>query len=247
MIRGDRPTVAAFRPNDHRIEAAEQVLAALDVEPVLDPMLEIQPTGDLPDPTTDVVIFTSTSGVAIITAADWHPNDARICAIGPRTAEALTDAGYEVDLIPDTYTSSGMVAALRSTVDGQTVTIARSVHGSKTLPEGLREAGASVSDIALYRLVRPAGAGHSTDLAAQGTLDGALFTSRLTVEHFLAAAADRGHRDETVSGLEGAVVGAIGPPTVEALEENAVIADVVPDEATFRTLARETVELIRHR
>jgi uroporphyrinogen-III synthase len=110
------------------------------------------------------------------------------------------------------------------------------------LLNGLRAAGATVEETVLYRLTLPEGAGQSTVMAASGDLEGVCFTSSLTVENFLAAAADRDVRDEAVAGLNDAVVGAIGDPTRETAVANGVDVDVVPDRADFEELACRVVE-----
>jgi uroporphyrinogen-III synthase len=110
------------------------------------------------------------------------------------------------------------------------------------LVDGLDEAGATVTETVLYRLTRPPGAGESAELAAESDLDAALFTSSLTVEHFLAAAAERGVRPAAVAGLDEAVVGAIGEPTRETAAEAGIEVDVVPDRADFEALATAVVE-----
>ncbi|SEQ81622.1 uroporphyrinogen-III synthase [Natrinema salaciae] len=239
------PTVAVFRPDDDRLERAAALLADLGAEPVADPMLAVKPTGELPRTDADYVVFTSKTGAELVAEAGWEPRGETVCAIGPATAEALRDEGYPVDLVPEEFTSSGLVAALAGTaeprVDGARVEVARSDHGSRVLLEGLDDAGAYVHETVLYRLVRPDGSGTSTELAAEGGLDAACFTSSLTVEHFLEAAAERGIREAAVAGLADATVGAIGEPTATTAAERGIDVTVVPDEATFDALARETV------
>ena len=233
--------VAVFRPDDDRLDAALTVLESLGVEPVADPMLSVEPTGAVPRADADVVVLTSKTGAELL-PADWDPGDATLCAIGEPTARALSDAGFEADLVPETYSSTGLVEALSGRVDGARVEVARSDHGSPVLLAGLDDAGAYHHETVLYRLVRPPGSGDSTELAAAGELDAALFTSSLTVEHFLAAAAERGIEAEAAAGLEAAVVGTIGEPTRETAEGHGISVDVVPNEATFEALARAVVE-----
>jgi uroporphyrinogen-III synthase len=79
-------------------------------------------------------------------------------------------------------------------------------------------------------------------MAADRELEGACFTSSLTVENFLAAAAERGVRAEAIAGLNEAVVGAIGEPTRETAEAVGIDVDVVPDRADFEELACRVVE-----
>ena len=233
--------VAVFRPDDERLADAEELLDSLGADPVADPMLEVRPTGESPDE-GGYVVLTSKTGVELAAEAGWEPGDATVCAIGASTADALAENGYDADLVPEEYTSAGLVAALEAEVAGKQVEVARSDHGSPVLTEGLADAGADVHETILYRLVRPEGSGESAELAAAGDLDAALFTSSLTVEHFLAAADERGVREEAIAGLNEAVVGAIGPPTRETAESEGIEVDVVPAVADFEKLACAVVE-----
>ncbi|UPV75686.1 uroporphyrinogen-III synthase [Halorussus limi] len=233
--------VAVFRPDDERLAGAVELLDSLGADAVADPMLEVRPTGDAPAD-GEYVILTSKTGVELAAEAGWEPGDATVCAIGESTADALREAGYEVDIVPEEYSSSGLVETLEGEVEGARVEVARSDHGSEVLTDGLRDAGAGVNETTLYELVRPAGSGESAALAADGDLDAAVFTSSLTVAHFLDAAAERGVRDAAVEGLNDAVVGAIGDPTREAAESEGIAVDVVPEVADFEKLACEVVE-----
>ncbi|ELZ95208.1 uroporphyrinogen-III synthase [Haloferax mucosum ATCC BAA-1512] len=232
---------AVFRPDDDRIDRAVELLESLGATPVPDPMLAIEPTGSRPED-GEFVILTSKTGVELLDEAGWEPGDAVLCCIGPATADAARDAGWTVARVPDEYTSVGLVEHLAPEVDGATVEVARSDHGSQALLDGLREAGAAVHETVLYRLVRPEGAGKAAEMAAAGDLEAVLFTSSLTVEHLLDAAEARGLRDETIAGLNSAVVGAIGPPTRKTAESHGIDVTVVPGEATFEALACDVVE-----
>jgi len=235
-----RPAVAVFRPADDRIEAAIDRLEELGVEPVADPMLAVDPTGERPRTDAAYTVLTSRSGAELLADTGWQPGG-RLCAIGETTAGALDAAGYDVDVVPAEFSSAGLVDRLRGEVDGARVEVARSDHGSDVLLDGLIDAGAYVHETVLYRLVRPEGAGVSAERAAAGTLDAALFTSSLTVEHFLDSAEQRGLREAALSGLGEAVVGAIGDPTRETAERLGVGVDVVAPTADFDALARATI------
>jgi uroporphyrinogen-III synthase len=233
--------IAFFRPDDERAAKAAEIVRGLGHEPVSDPMLEVDPTGEAPREDATYTILTSKTGVELASGAGWDPSG-EIAAIGSPTAEALRSAGYEVDHVPEEFSSTGLVAHLRDVVDGARVEVARSDHGSPVLTDGLEDAGAYVHETVLYRLVRPSAAANSVELAANGELDGACFTSSLTVEHFLDAADERGIRAEAVTGLNGAVVGAIGNPTAETAEGNGIDVDVVPEVAEFEVLAEAVAE-----
>lgn len=237
-----KPPVAVFRPADERLTEAVELLESLNVAPVADPMLAVEPTDETPKERAHFVVLTSKTGVELLAEAGWSPGDSALCCIGESTAEAARGAGWEVDRVPDQYSSAGLVAELSDDVAGRMVAVARSDHGSDVLTDGLRQSGAAVRETVLYRLVRPEGSGHSAELAADGELDGALFTSSLTVEHFLEAAEDRGGREEAIEGLNRAVVGTIGHPTRETAADYGIEVDVVPTRADFEALARDVVE-----
>ncbi|MFC7071570.1 uroporphyrinogen-III synthase [Halovenus rubra] len=234
-------SVAVFRPDDERIEAATDLLDSLGVDPISDPMLMVDSTNEQPREDSEYTILTSKTAADLLADSDWEPSGT-LCAIGETTADALEAVGYDVDVIPTEYTSTGLVDSLDTAVAGARVEVARSDHGSPVLLEGLEDAGAYVHETVLYRLVRPDGAGCSAERAADGTLDAALFTSSLTVEHFLGAARELGIEAEARSGLETAVVGVIGEPTRETAEELGISVDVVPDTVGFESLARAVVE-----
>ena len=241
-----RPRVAVFRPDDGRIDDAAALLKSLGAEPVPDPMLSIEPTGEVP-PDADFVVLTAATGVDVLDGAGWEPGDAILCCIGQSTADAAEATGWSVRRVPDQYSSEGMVAELEGDVAGKSVALARSDRASQTLPEGLRAAGADVSETTLYRLRRPADAGQSAELAAAGDLDGAAFTSSSTVEGFLAAAEERGIREAAVAGLEDAVVGAIAESPAETARDAGIAVDVVPETADFEALAQAVVERAKRR
>jgi len=242
MREAPRLRVAAFRPDDERLTDAVELLESLGADPVPDPMLAVEPTNVAPRDDAEYAVLTSKTGVELAADAGWNPGNGTVCAIGDSTAAALREAGYDVDVVPEEFSSTGLVESLADEVAGARVEVARSDHGSAVLTDGLEDAGAYVHETVLYRLVRPPESGESAELAAAGDLDAALFTSSLTVEHFLDAAAERGLRDSALEGLNDATVGTIGKPTRETAEAAGIRVDIVPERADFETLACEVVE-----
>lgn len=238
-----KPKVAVLRPDDGRIDRAIQYLQSLGVSPIADPMLTICPTGQSPQQ-AEYCIFTSKTGVELAVECGWQPDGGTVCAVGRQTAAALRNRGYTVDVVPTTFTSTGLVEELSDAVEGATVEIARSAHGSEVLIRGLEEAGAVVHETHLYRLERPNTAGKSISLTVEGELDGVLFTSPKTVEHFFDIAAERERTSTLQKKLEQTIVGAIGTPTERALRTKAVAVDIKPDSVGFEPLAEAVVQEI---
>lgn len=233
--------VAFFRPGDERAESAAALVRDLGAEPLSDPMLAVEPTGETPRSDAEYTIFTSKTGAELVSEAGWA-SDRDVVAIGAPTAEALEAAGYTVDRIPSEFSSSGLVADLAPDAPGATIEVARSDHGSDVLLDGLNDAGAYVHETVLYRLVRPDGSGASAVAAANGEVAGVCFTSSLTVEHFLDAAEERGVREAAIERMNAATVGAIGAPTRETAERFGIEVDIVPETASFEALAAAVVD-----
>ncbi|WP_129113971.1 uroporphyrinogen-III synthase [Halegenticoccus tardaugens] len=240
------PKVAVLRPDDTRIDEAICYLQSLDVIPIADPMLTICSTGKRPRK-AEYCIFTSTTGVELAVEHGWEPAGTTVCAVGRQTATALRGCGYSADVIPSTFTSTGLVEELADEVEGKTVEIARSAHGSDVLIQGLKEAGAAVHETHLYCLEHPSTAGRSVSLAIEGELDGILFSSPKTVDHFFEIATERDAVGPLQRELAETVIGAIGAPTARTVRKNGGSVDVVPDQADFNQLADTTVNRIRER
>ncbi len=113
-------------------------------------------------PTADVLVFVSPNaarfGMAAIRTAGGLPPAARVFAVGPGTARALTDAGVDGVTIPDGQDSEALLAlpALQD-VAGRQVLIVRGVGGRPLLAETLAARGAQVAFLECYRRTCPDG------------------------------------------------------------------------------------------
>jgi uroporphyrinogen-III synthase len=93
---------------------AEPLAAALrarDFDPVLFPVIEVEPLGDEPIDVRgyDWVIVTSANGAAeLARRADGRP--ARIAAVGEATAAVLAEHGLHVDFVPSVASQDGLLA-----------------------------------------------------------------------------------------------------------------------------------------
>lgn len=243
----DRPTIAAFRPPDHRADAAASAIEAVGATPLLDPMIAPESTGAAPRRDAEWTILTSVTAAELPAVSSWTPGSTTVVAIGPKTAGALEAAGISVDRVPETYTSTGLVDELGDAVAGDRVELARSDHGSDALPAGLRDAGAYVHETVLYRLIRPPEAGASVEAVIDGTVDALAFSSTLTVEHFLETAEAAGSREPLEAALESVTIGAIGPPTASRVAAAGLSVDVVASKANFEVLTDELIEAVKAR
>jgi uroporphyrinogen III methyltransferase/synthase len=205
--------VAVTRARAQASELAGR-LRALGAQVVETPAIRIEPlTVELPEP-PDLLCFTSPNGVHLY--FERLPGDARslagtrIAAIGPGTATALREHGIEADVVPERFVAEGLLEALEGELlDGRRVLVARAAEARDTLPDGLRERGAQVEVLALYRTVA-----EPLSEARMEALESATyvtFTSSSTVRYFLSAAG---------SLPDGARAVSIGPVTSATLREH---------------------------
>ncbi|MEA2455527.1 MAG: uroporphyrinogen methyltransferase / synthase [Thermoleophilaceae bacterium] len=213
--------VAVTRARAQASELAGR-LRGLGAEVVEAPAIRIEPVPvDLPPLESYALIcLTSPNGVRLL--FDALPGDARslagtrLAAIGPGTAAALRERGIEADVVPERFVAEGLLEALADEpLEGQRVLVARAAEARDVLPEGLRERGAEVDVLALYRTVaEPLRAAHAEALKAATYVT---FTSSSTVRFFLEGGG--------VVPPE-ARVASIGPVTGATLREHGLEPDV---------------------
>lgn len=198
-------------------------LRALGATAIETPAIRIEPLeATLPDLRTfDLLCVTSPNGAARL--LELVP-DARalagpvIAAIGPGTARALRAGGVAADVVPPRSIAESLVEALRE-VPVTRALVARAEEARDVLPDALRERGAEVEILPLYRTVSERLA--PEEAAAALEADYATFTSASSVRFFLEAA---GGADVVRDG--GARLVSIGPVTSEALRAAGLEPDV---------------------
>ena len=114
------------------------------------------------------LVFTSANGVrSFFRQADpASVRDCRFAVIGPATGEVLARAGLRADLCPGEYTSEALAAALAEAASpDEEIVLLRSAAASPVLPDRLRAAGFSVTDLPVYDMTDAAApAGELTGL-----------------------------------------------------------------------------------
>ena len=212
--------------------ALVRALEALGADVVAAPAIRIVPLDDLTPlraalsrvPSYDWIVFTSQNAVRVVCdrLPEWGlaPRDltrAAVAAIGPATAEALTQRGVAAELIPERFVAEAVVAALaaRGDVRGKRVLVPRAREARDALPEGLRALGAVVDVLPIYETIRETGDG--SGLAAQilaGTIDVITFTSSSTVRRFVELV---GRAAATSHRFTAAVIGPVSAGTAREL------------------------------
>jgi len=208
-------------------------LEALGAEVVQAPAIRIEPlpfaTPDLSG--YDTVVVTSANGAELLLAGDVRVlHSVRVAAIGPATAQALRGRGIVADVVAAEAVSESLLAALGD-VDGQRVLVASAQGARAVLPDGLRERGARVDVVHLYRTVP-----EPVDAEAVRSADLVTFTSSSTVESLAAALGE--------AGLDGLRAASIGPVTSAALRAHGVEPAAEADPHTVAGLVAAVERLL---
>lgn len=185
----------------------------------------------------DWVIFTSVNGVR----AFWERlrtcrldsrafGSCKLAAIGPATADALRGHGLEPDFVPAAYVAESIAEGLVGLgMSGKKILLARAAEAREVLPQRLREAGATVDILPVYRTV-PALERRDDVLErlAAGSLHCITFGSSSTVDNFFAAIpADMCKAHPNVA------MACIGPVTGDTLRKHGFEPTVQPDAFTI--------------
>jgi uroporphyrinogen III methyltransferase/synthase len=165
----------------------------------------------------------------------------RVCAVGPKTAEALSARGIRADLVPDDYKGEGVVEALRVLgCAGSRVLFPKGDRARDVIPNGLAALGAEVTAPVAYRNLTPDSlpAGIVEELEA-GRINCVTFTSSSTVENLAAILGE----NRMLGLLEGMTIASIGPITSRSCRELGLEVHVEPREYTLAAL---TDAIVRH-
>ncbi len=183
------------------------------------------------------VVFTSVNGVGFFFSRLFEKGldaralgGARICAIGPATAERLRTFGLRTDILPDSYRAESIVAAFgKEDVGGCRILLPRAEKARPILPVELTRMGAEVDEVTAYRTrAVEAAQGLLLESLEQGSVDMVTFTSSSTVTNFRSLLPDEGVK----TLMEGVAVASIGPITTETAAGLGFHVDVTADTYT---------------
>lgn len=206
----------------------------------------------------DWVVFTSANGpdffMQRLKAAGKDARafaKARICAIGPATAQALERFNLKPDLVPEKYVAESILESFANmgNVVGSRFLLARADVAREALAVGLREMGGVVTEVTAYRQViadeeGPTSTSPATllKLLEGGQLDAVLFTSSNTVRNFasrLATVTAKPLREL----LANTLVACIGPiTTAAARDEYELDVQLEAPEYTIERLVQTLVD-----
>ena len=255
--------VVVTRP---RAQAAELVtrLEQLGADPIEVPTIQIVAPKD-PAPLAractrigefDWVVFTSANAVShLMRRLLAGPGDVRdlkgvrLCAVGPATAEALSQYSIRIDLVPKEYRATGVVRALRQDRDlrGTRILLPRADLARDLLPAELRKAGAQVTAVTAYRTTPvdlEAAAGPDIyALLLERQVDIMTFTSGSSVRNFVKAIG----ADQAADLLKRVEVACIGPVTAAVATRLGISTTIMPSDYTVPAMVRAIVDHVTAR
>ena len=188
----------------------------------------------------DWIVLTSSNGVKFFVECLKKAGDPahllktiKICAVGPKTAQAAEKSGLTINLIPDNYQAEGVLHAFAKIgIEGNNILFPRAEEGRDVLPDGLKSLGAKVELLPVYRTVKPEGKEERLkDILGNG-VDIITFTSGSTVRNFISILGESNR-----ALLNGVKVACISEVTAKTAEKEGIKTDILPSENTTLSLA----------
>ena len=244
-LRGKRILVTRAA---HQAGDLSRLLRSRWAEPLELPLIELRPCGHKSAVESalrklfayDWVIFSSANAVEFTFRRIGEMGldarvfgAARVCAVGPRTAEALAGRGIRADVVPKEYVAESLVEALSAVerLQGTSVLIPRAREAREVIPEELGRRGARVEVLELYENVRPETyPPQALEALREGRLDMVTLASSSAAKGFEALCREQGI---SPGRLPCAV---IGPATRQTAESLGLRVAVVPEEYTVERM-----------
>lgn len=175
----------------------------------------------------------------------------RVVVRGPKPAAAMREFNVPVALAaPEPNTWREIVKALdenpgKVPLQGQRIAVQEHGEPSPELYAALRERGAEVFPVRVYRWELPEDIGPLKDAIrslTQNQVEVVLLTSSVQFAHAAQIAAEMGMAEQFTSALNRIVVASIGPIASETLRENGVTVDLEPSHPKMGFLVKEAAE-----
>ena len=253
-----RKKIIAFRPENVLKRSKEKAdrygfdFLGFTLFELVDRKEALKEIEDVFDETVDIVVFTSLNGVKksfgicegkFDLKAKLSDAAIEICAIGPVTGSELEKHGVRVDFMPEQYSAKGLMELMdkRGDAENKKIVFLRSAEGGRDILDFLRQKGAFVKDIQIYK-VEIKDTEEEKELFLQFVTynpDYIIFTSSLTFKTFLGLARKFGMKEKIFEVLERAKIAAIGDLTAETICEAGMKVDLVAGKSTFEGVLKE--------
>jgi uroporphyrinogen III methyltransferase/synthase len=159
----------------------------------------------------------------------------KVCAVGPKTAEAIAEYGIRTDLIPADYKAEVVVSEFaKLDITGQRILFPRADRAREVIPQELTKMGAHVTAPVTYRNILPERLCPETLLSLEKRcIDCVTFTSSSTVLNM----AELLGADLLADMLKGVVVASIGTITSKTCRDLGLRVDIQPEQFTLAALS----------
>jgi uroporphyrinogen III methyltransferase/synthase len=238
--------VLVTRPREQAGELVHR-LESVGADAIEAPMIRIEPPDDY-EPLDeacarigefDWVVFASVNAVdAFIERLLAGSRDlralgrAKLCGVGPATAERLARHGLKVDLAPSDFRAEAMVRAIvdhvGDKVAGLRFLVPRADIGREVVADELRRRGGDVTEVVAYRTViveaEREGEPDIYRMLLERRIDVETFTSPSAVRNFVRVLGEEPAADL----LRTTVVASIGPITAEAASQANIETTILP-------------------
>ena len=177
------------------------------------------------------------------TETRWPAGAPLVAAVGPGTAAALSRYGVNADLVPAVHSGTALAEAILEAAPqglaGATLLLPRALDGRDDAAALLRQHGAVVDDIPVYKTDMCIPSAEDVALL-DGGVDAVLFASSSAVSAWCDQARTV---DQLAAAARSAVIACIGPATASTARERGLRVDV---EASTHTAEGLVAALERH-
>jgi len=211
---------------------------------------------ELLDGQFDMAVFLTgvgTEALAKVAAARCSQDDfaaalrkIRLVARGPKPVAALKKLGAPADVqVPEPNTWRELLSAIGPLSPGFRVAVQEYGVSNPQLIEGLREQGAAVRRVPVYRWELPEDLGplrQAVGAIAGDRVQAAVFTTSVQVNHLFRVASVMGLDKRLRRSLVGMMVASVGPVCSEALQRYGLHVDLEPQRPKMGLLIKEAAE-----
>ena len=175
----------------------------------------------------------------------------RVIVRGPKPAAAMREFGVPITLaVPEPNTWREIVRALDENTEkvplkGRRIAVQEHGEPSPELYAALRERGAEVVPVRVYRWELPEDTGPLKDairLVVESKIDLVMFTSSVQFVHAARIAAEMGMAEQFTNALNQTVVASIGPIASSTLREHGIKVYLEPSHPKMGFLVKEAAE-----
>jgi uroporphyrinogen-III synthase len=249
--------VAVTRAAEQSGALVEQ-LEALGATVLVCPLISIAPLSD-PPPLAEVVQHIARYDWLVVPSANAARalldvvadvclfTHIRIAAIGSGTANLLRECGLRVELVPEAHSAAGLLHELGD-LAGQRVLLPQGDIARPELAAGLRERGATVDAVIVYRTVPGAGVDALVAALQRHELDAVTFASPSALAYLIERFTAQGISPQEYRSLfEDLALVAIGPTTATTLREAGLPVAALAEPHTAAGLAQAVVTALGDR